>query len=175
MSALVLDYEEELEEMVIEELEREIEVEEELKPEESMVGFDLLDALEKQYERLLEWQQRESCKNDLLSSSTSVSGDRHPPKEEDFESDRFEENPGYPSESRRDKVERYLRKRKNRNWNKKISYKCRKEVADSRLRVKGRFVTRQQATRLLGISTSGMSIELVRTLLESKFGKEREQ
>lgn len=72
-------------------------------------------------------------------------------------------------------MERYLKKRKNRNWNKKISYKCRKEVADSRLRVKGRFITRQQANRLLGINTNGMPVDLIRTLLESKFGKEREQ
>lgn len=103
-----------------------------------------------------------------------MSGDQATQKSEDFEGDRFDENPDYALETRRDKVERYLRKRKNRNWNKKISYKCRKEVADSRLRVKGRFVTRQQANRLLGINTSGMSVDLIRTLLESKFGKEKE-
>jgi hypothetical protein len=33
-------------------------------------------------------------------------------------------------------------KRKNRNWDKKVSYVCRKRVADSRLRIKGRFITR---------------------------------
>ena len=38
------------------------------------------------------------------------------------------------------KVHRYLEKRKNRKWVKKISYTCRKSVADKRLRIKGRFV-----------------------------------
>ena len=47
-------------------------------------------------------------------------------------------------------------------------------MADSRLRVKGRFVTRTQANKLLGINTSNMSIDLIRTLLESKFGKEKD-
>lgn len=47
-------------------------------------------------------------------------------------------------------------------------------MADSRLRVKGRFVTRVQANKLLGINTSNMSIDLIRTLLESKFGKEKD-
>ena len=71
-------------------------------------------------------------------------------------------------------MERYIRKRKNRNWNKKISYKCRKEVADSRLRVKGRFITRQQANKLLGINTASLSLDSIRTLLENKFGKEKD-
>lgn len=47
-------------------------------------------------------------------------------------------------------------------------------MADSRLRVKGRFITRVQANKLLGINTSNMSIDLIRTLLESKFGKEKD-
>jgi hypothetical protein len=39
---------------------------------------------------------------------------------------------------------------------KKFCYKCRKQVAEKRLRIKGRFVTREQAYEILGIS----SIEL---------------
>lgn len=139
-----------------------------------MIGFDLLDALEKQYERLLQKNLQENCQKDFLSSSTSVSGEMHAQKTEDFDTIEFEDNADYPFETRRDKVERYLRKRKNRNWNKKISYKCRKEVADSRLRVKGRFITRVQANKLLGINTNNMSVDLIRTLLESKFGKEKD-
>lgn len=49
VSAFDLDYEEELEEMVIEELEGESDMEEEPKFEESTINSDMLDALEKQY------------------------------------------------------------------------------------------------------------------------------
>ena len=53
-------------------------------------------------------------------------------------------------EERKTRIGKYLEKRKQRSWNKKINYQCRKRVADSRLRVKGRFVTRDQARTLLG-------------------------
>ena len=50
-------------------------------------------------------------------------------------------------------IARFQSKRSRRVWNKKIRYNCRKNLADSRLRVKGRFVKRstleaqqQQAT-----------------------------
>lgn len=49
------------------------------------------------------------------------------------------------SEQRQARIQRFLAKRKHRVWTKKISYDCRKRVADSRLRVKGRFVTKTQA------------------------------
>jgi hypothetical protein len=38
-----------------------------------------------------------------------------------------------------------VRLRKRRIWRKKINYDCRKKVADNRLRVKGKFVTKEQA------------------------------
>jgi len=38
------------------------------------------------------------------------------------------------------KVRRYIEKRNRRKWMKKVSYHCRKHVADNRLRIKGRFV-----------------------------------
>jgi hypothetical protein len=44
---------------------------------------------------------------------------------------------------------RFLEKRKRRNWNRKVYYDCRKKVADSRLRIKGRFITRVQAEQIL--------------------------
>jgi hypothetical protein len=51
---------------------------------------------------------------------------------------------------RKEKIAKYLEKRKKRSWQKKIYYDCRKRVADNRLRVKGRFVTRDQAINILG-------------------------
>ena len=47
------------------------------------------------------------------------------------------------------KVKKFLEKRKRRIFKKRISYACRKRVADSRVRVKGRFITKQQASALL--------------------------
>jgi len=42
-----------------------------------------------------------------------------------------------------EKVLRYLEKKRNKSTMKKFCYKCRKQVAEKRLRIKGRFVTRQ--------------------------------
>ena len=53
-------------------------------------------------------------------------------------------------EERRQKIQKFLEKRKRRHYGKKISYACRKRVADGRLRIKGRFVTKQQADALRG-------------------------
>lgn len=77
-------------------------------------------------------------------------------------------------ENRRTKVQRYLYKRTMRNWGKKVSYTCRKEVADARLRVKGRFITRVQASELLGIETDSMPLDEVKSLLELKLGSTKE-
>ena len=52
---------------------------------------------------------------------------------------------------RRNKVYKYLSKKKRRIWNKKINYDCRKKVAENRLRIKGKFVTQEQACQMLGI------------------------
>ncbi|XP_039827760.1 uncharacterized protein LOC120689535 isoform X2 [Panicum virgatum] len=42
-------------------------------------------------------------------------------------------------EERREKIHRYIKKRNERNFSKKIKYACRKTLADSRPRVRGRF------------------------------------
>mmetsp|Transcript_11638 Transcript_11638/g.18578 ORF Transcript_11638/g.18578 Transcript_11638/m.18578 type:complete len:650 (-) Transcript_11638:2956-4905(-) len=49
---------------------------------------------------------------------------------------------GYTLQQRRERITRFLEKRKNRVWMKKVKYGCRKKLADSRPRVKGRFVPR---------------------------------
>ena len=55
-------------------------------------------------------------------------------------------------DERRAKIMKYKEKRMRKTWQKKISYDCRKRVADHRLRVKGRFVTKDQAYALLGMT-----------------------
>lgn len=72
---------------------------------------------------------------------------------------------------RRKKIMHYLEKRKRRIWKKKISYDCRKKVADKRLRIKGRFVTREQAYSLLGATPADLANnELLKTLINSNDG-----
>lgn len=51
---------------------------------------------------------------------------------------------------------------------KKFCYKCRKQVAEKRLRIKGRFVTRQQAFEILGITYDELKgNDIIQRLLES--------
>ncbi|KAH7667733.1 CCT domain-containing protein [Dioscorea alata] len=45
----------------------------------------------------------------------------------------------YSAEERKERIERYRSKRNQRNFQKKITYACRKTLADSRPRVRGRF------------------------------------
>jgi hypothetical protein len=52
---------------------------------------------------------------------------------------------------RRLKVERYLEKRRNKTWNRKICYNCRQKVAEERLRIKGKFIKKRRAMELLGL------------------------
>lgn len=49
----------------------------------------------------------------------------------------------YSPKARKARVERFLKKRQERVWVKEVKYDVRKSFADTRLRVKGRFVTRE--------------------------------
>ena len=56
-----------------------------------------------------------------------------------------------------------------RVWKKKVNYNCRKEVADKRLRIKGKFVTIEQALDQLGLETlDGYSSQELKVLLENR-------
>jgi hypothetical protein len=54
----------------------------------------------------------------------------------------------YSPNSRRKRIERFLDKRRRRIWRKRIKYDVRKNFADSRLRVKGRFVRKEDEEQL---------------------------
>ena len=59
----------------------------------------------------------------------------------------------YSPESRRLRVERFVMKRDRRVWKKKVKYDVRKNFADSRLRVKGRFVKKEDEEMLRDLMT----------------------
>lgn len=54
----------------------------------------------------------------------------------------------YSPESRATRVGRFVDKRDQRVWKKKVKYDVRKNFADSRLRVKGRFVKKEDEEML---------------------------
>jgi len=63
-------------------------------------------------------------------------------------------------EERQAKIQRFLAKRLRRNFHKKVVYLCRKRVADTRLRVKGRFVAKQLAASLKGLENHKNNVTL---------------
>ncbi|CAA0834871.1 CCT motif family protein [Striga hermonthica] len=60
-------------------------------------------------------------------------------------------------EERKRKIHRYLKKRNERNFSKKIKYACRKTLADSRPRVRGRFAKNDELGELA--RTTGSNLE----------------
>jgi len=59
----------------------------------------------------------------------------------------------YSKEERRKLIERFLSKRTRRIWRKRVKYDVRKSFADSRLRVKGRFVRKEDEDQLRELLT----------------------
>ena len=55
------------------------------------------------------------------------------------------------AEERRKKIDKYRLKKQRRIWKKKVSYKCRKLLADKRIRIKGRFITKEESERVKGL------------------------
>lgn len=72
---------------------------------------------------------------------------------------------GLTLSQRREKINLYLEKRRRRSFAKKVAYDCRKKVADQRIRVKGRFVTRIQALALLELPEADYSEETIKQML----------
>ena len=52
----------------------------------------------------------------------------------------------YSPESRKERIRRFSAKRSHRIWTKTVKYDVRKNFANSRLRVKGRFVKKEDET-----------------------------
>jgi hypothetical protein len=84
------------------------------------------------------------------SSSSSLVGGNHPRVSvglglhTDPNKDKNQNFVGaYSPESRRKRIEKFLDKRQKRVWRKEVKYDVRKNFADSRLRVKGRFVKKE--------------------------------
>ncbi|CAK62762.1 unnamed protein product (macronuclear) [Paramecium tetraurelia] len=77
--------------------------------------------------------------------------------------------------ARKQKVKRYLEKKHNRTYEKKVHYHIRQKVAEERLRVKGRFVTWGQALKMLNEKDTKKSWSYndytkIKSLLNEKFG-----
>ncbi|KAF7805527.1 Histone H4 [Senna tora] len=57
----------------------------------------------------------------------------------------------YSPEEKKVRIERYKTKRNQRNFNKKIKYVCRKTLADSRPRIRGRFARNEETEKIPAI------------------------
>lgn len=65
----------------------------------------------------------------------------------------------YSAEERKERIERYRNKRNQRNFHKKITYACRKTLADSRPRVRGRFARNGEMEAELEVESSETILE----------------
>jgi len=67
---------------------------------------------------------------------------------------------------RLNRVRRYWEKKRSKMLSNKFTYSCRKSVAEKRLRIKGRFVTKDQAFEILGLTQDELlSSDMIQQLL----------
>lgn len=99
--------------------------------------------------RALSFESLASDRLDDLDSDASENGDTG--SVDSIERGRLDELHRigtYSPRSRRKRIDRFLEKRRRRIWRKRIKYDVRKNFADSRLRVKGRFVRKEDEEQL---------------------------
>ncbi|XAR62565.1 hypothetical protein NMG60_11017382 [Bertholletia excelsa] len=65
----------------------------------------------------------------------------------------------YSPEEKKERIERYRSKRNQRNFNKKIKYACRKTLADSRPRIRGRFARNNEIEKSCQTQWNNMVLE----------------
>lgn len=71
---------------------------------------------------------------------------------------------------RHKKILKFFERKKQNFGGKKFTYECRKQVAEKRLRIKGRFVTKQQAFEILGLKEGDLKTnESLQRLLEQHY------
>ncbi|KAL8556771.1 hypothetical protein ACS0TY_004294 [Phlomoides rotata] len=80
-------------------------------------------------------------------SSSPLSADKSVIEEANFKVGR------YSAEERKERIDRYRAKRTHRNFNKTIKYACRKTLADTRPRIRGRFARNDEAGEIPKAST----------------------
>lgn len=77
---------------------------------------------------------------------------------------------------RHDKIVKYIMKKRQKGHGKKFTYECRKQVAEKRLRIKGRFVTKTQAFEILGLKEDDLrTSECLQKLLEQHYNVNQQQ
>ncbi|KAM0922193.1 hypothetical protein ACQ4PT_006408 [Festuca glaucescens] len=100
------------------------------------------DSMQGTYNNTLEMQMEEN--NQHLVNGCNGSPPTLPPTEVSGLEDSTFKVVRLSAEQRKEKIDRYIKKRNERNFNKKIKYACRKTLADSRPRVRGRFAKNEE-------------------------------